>query len=111
MGRKPKAEAEKKSNIVKDRVGEKTDLFLCPECSCAMILTDCFANINGRCTALKETEGNIPCVFYKSTEAFFSDALRKRKGIYLVYFTKARKLFSVMRREAIKDLRKRDVQI
>ena len=32
MGRKPKAEAEKKSDIVKDRVGEKTDLFLCPEC-------------------------------------------------------------------------------
>ena len=29
MGRKPKAEAEKKSDIVKDRVGEKTDLFLC----------------------------------------------------------------------------------
>lgn len=85
MGRKPKAEAEKKSDIVKDRVGEKTDLFLCPECPCAMILTDCFANINGRCTALKETEGSIPCVFYKSTEAFFSDAKRsyqrlKEKG-------------------------------
>ena len=85
MGRKPKAEAEKKSDIVRDRVGEKTDLSFCPECPCASMLTDCFANINGWCTALKETEGNIPCVFYKSTEAFFSDAKRsyqrlKEKG-------------------------------
>lgn len=85
MGRKPKAETEKKADIIRDRVGEKTDLFSCPECPCAAMLTDCFAAIGGRCTALKETEGCIPCVFYKSTEQFFSDARKsyqrlKKKG-------------------------------
>ena len=85
MGRKPKEETERKEDIVRGRVGEKTDLSFCPECPCAAMLTDCFAIINGRCTALKEKEGCIPCVFYKSTEQFFSDARKsyqrlKKKG-------------------------------
>lgn len=60
-----------KTNIVRDRVGEKTDLSLCPECP---MHADCFAWINGKCTALKTVDTAEPCVFYKSTEENLSQA-------------------------------------
>ena len=78
MGRRPKEVKEDNPNIVVDRVGEKTDLSLCPACPVYGAQPDCFACIDGRCTALKETgqtgsgeagsgETGI-CSFYRSTE-------------------------------------------
>ena len=57
MGRKPKVPKEDNPNIVMDRVGEKTDLSLCPACPVYGTQPDCFACIDGRCTALKEADG------------------------------------------------------
>lgn len=73
MGRKPK---EDSPNIVRDKVGEKTDLSLCPICPYAASQPDCFANIEGHCTALKVTEDSDTCSFYKSEEQAMADAKR-----------------------------------
>ncbi len=62
-----------KTNIVRDQVGEKTDLSLCPECP---MHADCFASMDGKCTALKTVNTAEPCVFYKSTEENLSQARR-----------------------------------
>ena len=72
MGRKPK-EQEDNTNIIRDRVGERTDLSLCPPCASH---PDCFANIDGRCTALSKVDESIPCIFYKSAEANTAEAKR-----------------------------------
>ena len=67
MGRKPKNKnQEANPNIVQDRVGESTDLSVCPICEKH---TDCFANMGGRCTALKKVGDTTDCPFYKSAEA------------------------------------------
>ena len=73
MGRKPKEQQEDNPNIIRDRVGEKTDLSLCPPCASH---PDCFANINGRCTALSKVDDAHPCSFYKSAEANTAEAKR-----------------------------------
>ena len=70
MGGKPK---EANPNIIRDRVGERTDLSLCPPCASH---PDCFANIDGRCTALSTVDESIPCIFYKSAEANTAEAKR-----------------------------------
>lgn len=59
--------------MIRDRVGEVTDLSLCPECAAH---PDCFANIEGRCTALKKVEDDILCPFYKNAEANIAEAKR-----------------------------------
>jgi len=64
MGRKPK-EITENPNIIYDRVGERTDLSLCPECAAH---PDCFANIDGWCTALRRVDMAESCGFFK-TEA------------------------------------------
>ena len=51
--------------ITKDRVGESVDLKKCPECA---EHPDCFACMEGKCTALRESGGQ-GCVFYKSSDA------------------------------------------
>ena len=67
MGRKPKNKNQDANpNIVQDRVGESTDLSVCPICEKH---TDCFANMGGRCTALKKVRDTTDCPFYKSAEA------------------------------------------
>ena len=73
MGRKPK---ENNPNIVRDKVGEKTDLSLCPICPYAASQPDCFANIEGHCTALKVTEDSDICSFYKCEAQAVADAKR-----------------------------------
>ena len=73
MGRKPK---EVNPNIVRDRVGEKTDLSLCPICPYTVSQPDCFANIDGHCTALKKAEDSDACSFYKSEAQAMADAKR-----------------------------------
>ena len=73
MGRRPK---EVNPNIVRDKVGEKTDLSLCPVCPYVASKPDCFANIEGHCTALKVTEDSDTCSFYKSEEQVVVDAKR-----------------------------------
>ncbi len=46
---------------LRDRIGETVDLMKCPTCAEHQ---DCFACMEGRCTALKESGGQ-DCVFYK----------------------------------------------
>ena len=58
MGRKRKNFFE---NVTFDRIGEPVKLEKCPECA---EHPDCFACINGKCTALSECGGQ-GCVFYK----------------------------------------------
>ena len=70
MGGKPK---EANPNIIRDRVGERTDLSLCPSCASH---PDCFANIDGRCTALSKVDESAPCSFYKSAEENTAEAKR-----------------------------------
>lgn len=48
----------------RDRIGESVDLDKCPVCP---EHADCFACLEGKCTALKES-GGTGCVFYKPTE-------------------------------------------
>lgn len=57
-----------------DRLGEAVDLEKCPICTAH---PDCFSNIEGRCTALKECEGEA-CVFFKKTEV----AIAQSKAAY-----------------------------
>ena len=59
--------------MIRDRVGELTDLSECPVCA---EHPDCFANIEGRCTALKKVEDGVPCPFYKNAEANMAEARR-----------------------------------
>ena len=59
MGRKKK---EKVGNF--DRIGEEVNLEKCPECP---EHPDCFACLEGRCTALSES-GGMSCVFYKPAD-------------------------------------------
>ena len=59
--------------MIRDRVGELTDLSECPVCT---EHPDCFANIEGRCTALKKVEDGVPCPFYKNAEANMAEARR-----------------------------------
>ena len=58
MGRKRKNFFE---NVTFDRIGEPVNLEKCPECA---EHSDCFACIDGMCTALSESGGQ-GCVFYK----------------------------------------------
>ncbi len=73
MGRRPKELVADNPNMVMDRVGEKTDLSLCPACPVYGKMPDCFACIGGHCTALKETDETKPCSFYKSEEKNTAD--------------------------------------
>ena len=57
-----------------DRLGEEINLEKCPQCPDH---PDCFACIEGRCTALKESGGE-GCIFYKPTET----AIAENKQIY-----------------------------
>ena len=67
MGRKPKNKNQDANpNMVHDRVGESTDLSVCPICEKH---TDCFANMGGRCTALKKVRDTTDCPFYRNAEA------------------------------------------
>lgn len=72
MGRKPKGITEN-PNIIYDRVGERTDLSLCPECAAH---PDCFANIKGRCTALRSVDGAESCGFFKTEAQYMAEAKR-----------------------------------
>lgn len=71
MGRRRKEDAEE---IIRDRVGEVLNLDKCPECR---EHPDCFSQMNGRCTALKECGGQ-DCVFYKPMES----AVAENQEIY-----------------------------
>ncbi len=73
MGRKPKALGTENPNIVIDRIGKETDLSSCPKCPVYGTIPDCFACINGHCTALKEIDETKPCPFYKSVEENTAD--------------------------------------
>ena len=73
MGRKPKEQKEEYPNIIRDMVGEKTDLSLCPECPFGATHPDCFAGINGRCTALRKVDESAGCAFYKSREQYLAE--------------------------------------
>lgn len=85
MGRKPKNKNQDANpNIVQDRVGESTDLSVCPICEKH---TDCFANMGGRCTALKKVRDTADCPFYKNAEANNAESRHcfqrlKEKGRY-----------------------------
>lgn len=74
MGRKPKEQKEEYPNIIRDMVGEKTDLSLCPECPFGNTHPDCCANIEGRCTALRKVDESAGCAFYKSREQYLAEA-------------------------------------
>lgn len=65
----------KEVKMVTDRVGEKVNLFSCAAC---LEHPDCFASIEGRCTALSyravDGHDNTDCVFYKSREQAEAEA-------------------------------------
>ena len=65
MGRKKK---EKVGSF--DRIGEEVNLEKCPEC---VEHPGCFAWMEGRCTALKESGGR-GCVFYCPAEIAIAEA-------------------------------------
>lgn len=56
---------EGNKDMVRDRIGELVDLNKCPVCTAH---TDCFGNINGKCTALNDSGvcNGQGCVFYKN---------------------------------------------
>ena len=64
---------ELKPNMILDRVGEKTDLSLCPVCT---EHPDCHACMDGRCTALKVVDETASCCFYKSFEQSMTEMWR-----------------------------------
>lgn len=75
MGRKKMETTEVKTY---DRLGEAVELDKCPVCTAH---PDCFSNIGGHCTALKECDGE-GCVFFKKTEVAIAQckaAYRKMK--------------------------------
>lgn len=59
--------------MIRDRVGETTDLNACPFCTSH---TDCFANIEGHCTALRKTDETTECPFYRNAEENIAEAKR-----------------------------------
>ena len=69
MGRKRKILFE---DITYDRIGEPVNMDKCPECA---EHPDCFACIEGKCTALSECGGQ-GCVFYKPEQQAIQEALR-----------------------------------
>ena len=64
---------KEKVKKVRDKVGELTDLSLCPECPAHM---DCFANMEWRCTALRQVHDAATCPFYKTAEKNLSEAMQ-----------------------------------
>lgn len=69
MGRKRKNFFE---DTTYDRIGEPVKLDKCPECA---EHPDCFACINGKCTALSESGGQ-GCVFYKPEQQALQEVQR-----------------------------------
>ena len=69
MGRKRKILFE---DITYDRIGEPVNMDKCPECA---EHPDCFACIEGKCTALSESGGQ-GCVFYMPEQQAIQEALR-----------------------------------
>ena len=59
-------------DMVRDRIGELVDLNKCPVCTAH---TDCFGNINGKCTALNDSGvcNGQGCVFYKNHDQALSE--------------------------------------
>ena len=59
-------------DMVRDRIGELVDLNKCPVCTAH---TDCFGNINGKCTALNDSGvcNGQGCVFYKNRDQALSE--------------------------------------
>ena len=69
MGRKKTRFFE---NITYDRIGEPVNMDKCPECA---EHPDCFACIDGKCTALYESGGQ-GCVFYKPEQQALQEVQR-----------------------------------
>ena len=69
MGRKRKNFFE---DITYDRIGEPVNMDRCPECA---EHPDCFACIDGKCTALNESGGQ-GCVFYKPEQQALQEVQR-----------------------------------
>ena len=69
MGRKKTRFFE---NITYDRIGEPVNMDKCPECA---EHPDCFACIDGMCTALSESGGQ-DCVFYKPEQQALQEVQR-----------------------------------
>ena len=59
-------------DITYDRIGEPVNMEKCPECA---EHPDCFACINGKCTALSESGGQ-GCVFYKPEQQALQEVQR-----------------------------------
>ena len=84
MGRKRKNFIE---NITYDRIGEPVNMDKCPECA---EHPDCFACIDGKCTALNEGGGQ-GCVFYKPEQQALQEVqrayqvLKENKRFDLIY--------------------------
>ena len=84
MGRKRKNFIE---NITYDRIGEPVNMDKSPECA---EHPDCFACIDGKCTALNESGGQ-GCVFYKPEQQALQEVqrayqvLKENKRFDLIY--------------------------
>ena len=84
MGRKKTRFFE---NITYDRIGEPVNMDKCPECA---EHPDCFACIEGKCTALSESGGQ-GCVFYKPEQQALQEVqrayqvLKENKRFDLIY--------------------------
>lgn len=84
MGRKKTRFFE---NITYDRIGEPVNMDKCPECP---EHPDCFACIDGKCTALNESGGQ-GCVFYKPEQQALQEVqrayqvLKENKRFDLIY--------------------------
>ena len=84
MGRKRKNFIE---NITYDRIGEPVNMDKCPDCA---EHPDCFACIDGKCTALNESGGQ-GCVFYKPEQQALQEVqrayqvLKENKRFDLIY--------------------------
>lgn len=75
-----KAVVEADKNMVKDRIGESVDLNKCPVCTAH---TDCFGNIEGKCTALNCTIcGGHGCTFYKPLEVSMAEDKAAYKKLF-----------------------------
>ena len=84
MGRKRKNFFE---DTTYDRIGESVNMDKCPECA---EHPDCFACIDGKCTALNESGGQ-GCVFYKPEQQALQEVqrayqvLKENKRYDLIY--------------------------
>lgn len=84
MGRKKTRFIE---NITYDRIGEPVNMDKCPDCA---EHPDCFACIDGKCTALNESGGQ-GCVFYKPEQQALQEVqrayqvLKENKRFDLIY--------------------------